>query len=387
MIASLALAVSCGGGAGDTATPEPRSAGTDATGTDAAGAGAPDADTAVAPRTLRVVATGDVLPHSPLWRQAANDAEDGGYDFAPMFAEIAPTLDAADLAICHLETPIAPAGEEFTTDPLYGVPPEIADAIAGAGFDRCSLASNHAFDRGVAGIDRTVEVLLAAGVDQSGMARTEDESRPKLFDAADITVSHLSYTYGHNGNYVPPGEDWRAPLIDPGLIIRDAASAREQGAEVVIVSLHWGIEGEFEPSAEQRAVAEAVTAGGDIDLIIGHHTHVLQPIERVNGVWVAFGLGNILSNLPVNDSWPDASQDAALVEFPIVVSGQGAVEVGPPTARPTWVDKENGWVIRDVLAELDDPAIDDSRRAELEASLARTMTVIGAYVVDGSGTP
>jgi len=340
------------------------------------------------PGTLTVAATGDVLPHSPLWRQAANDAGGDGYDFAPMFAEIEPTLAAADLAICHLETPIAPEGEEYSTSPLYGVPPQIADAISSAGFDRCSTASNHAFDRGVAGIDRTVEVLLAAGVEQSGMARTEPESHPAPFTVNGITVSHLSFTYGHNGNYVPPGEDWRAPLIEADRVVAEARSAREQGADVVLVSLHWGTEGESEPTAEQRAIADTVTASGAVDLIIGHHTHVLQPIEQVNGVWVAFGLGNILSNLPVSDRWPASSQDAAIVEFPIVVSGTPGdrrVEVGTPSARPTWVDKNNGWVIRDVLLELDDPATPDSRRAALTASLDRTRSVIGPYVVHDAG--
>ncbi len=170
-------------------------------------------------RTITIAATGDVLPHSPLWRQAAADAGGDGYDFGPMFAEIEPVLASADLAICHLETPIAPVGEEYSTSPLYGVPPEIAEAIAGAGFDRCSTASNHAVDRGVAGVIRTVDVLEAAGVAQSGMARTEPESRPRVFEQHGIAISHLSYTYGLNGNYVPPGEDWRAPLIDADRIV------------------------------------------------------------------------------------------------------------------------------------------------------------------------
>ncbi len=124
----------------------------------------------------------------------------------------------------------------------------------------------------------------------------------------------------------------------------------------MIASLHWGTEGEATPTASQREVAEAVTASGEVDLIIGHHAHVLQPIEQINGVWVAFGLGNILSNLPVSDRWPASTQDAAIVEFPITVADDGfggtVVEVAAPSVRPTWVDKDNGWVIRDVLAEL-----------------------------------
>ncbi|MFP5487436.1 MAG: CapA family protein, partial [Acidimicrobiia bacterium] len=108
--------------------------------------------------------SGDILPHSPLWRQAErNAAADGrtGFDFGPMLAGLRTVHDTVDVAVCHLETPIAPAGEEYSTMPFYGVPAEIADAIAAAGFDRCSTASNHTADRGVAGIERTVDVLEA----------------------------------------------------------------------------------------------------------------------------------------------------------------------------------------------------------------------------------
>ncbi|MGI9643920.1 MAG: CapA family protein [Ilumatobacteraceae bacterium] len=336
-------------------------------------------------RSFVVSASGDILPHSPLWGQAAGFAGGNGYDFGPMFAKVAPAIDAADLAICHLETPIAPEGEDLSTDPLYGVPRQIADAIAGAGFDRCSLASNHTFDRGPAGIDRTVEVLESVGVAQSGMARTEPEAAPAPFEVNGITVGHLSYSYGFNGNWIPPDEPWRAEWMEPDRIIFDAIRAREQGAEVVIVSLHWGTEGESEPNAEQRSVAETITASGEIDLVIGHHAHVLQPIEQVNGVWVAFGLGNILSNHPVAAQWPPSSQDAALAEFTItLIGGEGGtdpvVEVGRPVVRATWVDKQNGFVIRDVSADLADPAIGGGARQAREASLERTAAVLGDYL-------
>ena len=231
-------------------------------------------------RTMRAAFTGDTLLHSPLWRAAAASAaedpnESGYYDFGPMFADIAPTLAAADLAVCHLETPIAPAFEPLSTFPLYGVPAGIADAIAGAGYDRCSTASNHVLDRRVAGIDRTVDVLAAAGVAQSGMARFPEEIEPSIFLVNDIAVTHLSYTYDTNGIPVPADEPWRTAIIDPDRIIADATTARAAGAEIVIVSLHWGIEGRSEPDAAQRSVAEALTASGTVDLLVGHHTHVV----------------------------------------------------------------------------------------------------------------
>ena len=337
-------------------------------------------------RHLTVSGTGDILPHSPLWSQAASNAGGVGYNFAPMFADIAPVIGFADLAICHLETPIVPVGQALSTYPVYGVPVEVTNAIASAGYDRCSTASNHTFDRGVAGIDRTVAALESVGVQQSGMARTPAEAIPQVVSMNGAAVTHLSYTYGFNGAYVPSGQQWRSPLINVDRIIADGRVARQRGAELVVLSLHWGVEYDRQPSAEQRRVAEAVTASGAVDLILGHHAHVLQPVERINGVWVAFGLGNFLSNMRESPWFPASSQDGAVVDFNVTFvdnarkpNGVEAV-VDRPRVIPTWVDRDNGWIIRDVRAQLADPTIPGNRRAALLRSLARTTAVLGEFV-------
>ena len=163
-----------------------------------------------------------------------------------------------------------------------------------------------------------------------------------MFTVDGIAVSHLSYAYGFNGLTPPAGEPWRAGLIDPDRIIADATSARRQGAEVVIVSLHWGNERVREPTGEQRRVAQAVTASGAVDLIVGHHAHVLQPIEMVNGLWVVYGLGNVLPNHRVSEWWPSEAEDGAIVSVNVTLARIGPgpndvrVDVGRPTVRPTW---------------------------------------------------
>ncbi len=271
--------------------------------------------------------TGDTLPHSPLWAQAARNAAGNGYDFRPMLAPLRSLVVPVDLAVCHLETPIAPAGEAYSTYPIYGVPAEIAGAIAAAGYDRCSTASNHTLDRGVAGIDRTVNVLQRAGVDQSGMARTPAEIAPRVFTVNGVRISHLSYTFSFNGLVLPSGQEWRSALIDPARIVADAARAKRLGAQAVIVSLHWGNEGIAEPTAMQVDVAERITSSGLIDLVVGHHAHVLQPIDRVHGTWVLYGLGNILSNLPTSARWPASSQDGAVVTTMLSLTKSGELKV------------------------------------------------------------
>ena len=337
------------------------------------------------PRTIRMAFSGDILPHSPLWRRAARNHEpDAGFDFRPMLAGLGPLHDGVDLAVCHLETPIAPVGEQLSTNPFYGVPAEVVDAIAAAGFDRCSTASNHAADRGTAGVDRTVDVLEAAGVDQSGMARRPTDIEPQVFDVEGITVSHLSYTFSYNGLSFPDGEDWRSAVIDPERILADARTARRLGAEVVVVSMHWGNEGVHAPSGWQREIADEITADGLIDLVVGHHAHVLQPIELVNGTWVLYGLGNVLSNLPTSSRWPAASQDAAVVTLDVTVDEHDAVAVTNIEAHPTWVDHDAGWIVRLVDDELARTDIGAGQRGRLERSRDRTERVLGDFMTPTS---
>ena len=326
--------------------------------------------------------SGDTLPHSPLWSQAERNAAavgEDGHDFDPMLERLAPVVATADLAVCHLETPIAPEGEQFTTMPRYGVPEQVADALVAAGYDRCSTASNHTADRGTAGIVRTVEVLESRGLGQSGMARQPDEILPRLFEVEGVRFSHLSYTFSYNGLSLPDGEQWRSAVIDPERIIADAARARAIGADVVIVSMHWGAEGVHQPTSFQRRVADEITADGLIDLVIGHHAHVLQPIEQVNGTWVLFGLGNILSNLPTSDRWPAASQDAAVVTIELSVDEDGSVTIDRPVAHPTWVDKDAGWTAVLVVPELARDDISTGQRGRLERSLERTRSILGEF--------
>lgn len=320
---------------------------------------------------------GDVLVHSQLWARAERTARSTGregFDFRPMFADVRGLLGRSDLAVCHLETPFAPRGEPLSTFPRFGVPREVADGLAHAGFDHCSTASNHVLDRGVAGIEATIAALTRAGITQSGMATRLEDAEPFIRDVAGVPVALLSYTFGYNGIRPPRGQPWRSNLIDPARIRRDARTARARGARVVVASMHWGIERSHRPSASQESVARAITAPGGVDLVVGHHAHVLQPIERVNGVWVMYGLSNLVSNMPTDSRWPAASQDAALVEVTITVEDD-TVSVARPVAHPTWVDKRAGFVVR-IL----DPRDPSRRRADERASLARTTRILGAFL-------
>ncbi|HEY8543932.1 MAG TPA: CapA family protein [Acidimicrobiales bacterium] len=252
------------------------------------------------PRTFTLAAAGDVLLHTATWQQAQADAGATGrpgHDFVPMLAGVAPVVQGADLAICHLETPVAPPGGPFSSYPVFSVPPEIVPALAATGFDACTTGSNHTFDKGADGVDRTLNALDAAGIAHAGSARTPDEAaRTTLVDANGVTVGLISYTYGTNGIPAPRGETWRANIIDEGRILADARLAKQRGAEVVVVSLHWGNEYVHEPNAQQLDLAPRLIRSPDIDLLLGHHAHVVQPVENVDGEWVVYGMGNMIAN-------------------------------------------------------------------------------------------
>lgn len=252
---------------------------------------------AAAPRGFTLVASGDVLPHSSIIDRARFDAGGRGYDFRPMLSGVRSVVSRADLALCHMET-VYGANGDYTGYPTFKSPPEVARALAVTGYDGCSTASNHSLDDGADGIRRTLDALDRAGVRHAGSARTEAEARTvTVLRAGRAKVAHLAYTYDTNGFPLPQGQPWAVDLMDESKILADARAARKAGADVVVVSLHWGTEWQDAPDEQQKALAQDLTAARtsgrpDVDLILGTHAHVPQAYEKVNGTWVIYGMGD-----------------------------------------------------------------------------------------------
>lgn len=325
------------------------------------------------PRRFTLAGAGDILVHQPLTSQARvhGTASGAEYDYGPMFDQVRPVFAATDLSICHLEVPLSADNTGLGGYPLFAAPHELADAIAGAGFDACSTASNHSLDRGGAGVTATLDALDRAGVAHVGTARSAEEARePRLYEVAGVTVGHVSATYGLNGLLLPPGEPWRVDLLETAHVTARADAARDAGAEFVVASLHWGQEYDAGPTDEQRAVADALLAEGAVDLILGHHAHVVQPVGRVGERLVVFGMGNFLSNQSAA-CCPAASQDGVIVRVQVSEDRDGTFAVTDATFVPTWVDRST-FTIVNVLSALDDPAVAGEQRSVLEQSLART---------------
>ncbi|MDW4914306.1 CapA family protein [Streptomyces californicus] len=355
----------------------------------ARGAGGQDAE---GPRPFTLLAAGDVLPHSSVIDRAAADADGAGYDFAPMLAGVAPVVSGADLAFCHMETVYGEKGGPYTGYPSFKSPPEIAAALRTTGFDSCSTASNHTLDDGPEGVRRTLDALDEAGVRHAGSARTAAEAaRPTILPAGPgkgaARVAHLAYTYGTNDIPVPADRPWTVDVTDERRIIDEARAARRAGADVVVLSAHWGTEWQDEPDATQLDLARRLTASTDrgrpdIDLIIGTHAHVPQAYEKVNGTWVVYGMGDQIAGAMINH---EGAQDPRGNQ-----SSMGRFTFAPPAKPggrwalkkaefvPQWYDTGTGRAI--AL----NTAIDDGAE-HLRAVRDRIRTVVLARGAEADG--
>jgi poly-gamma-glutamate capsule biosynthesis protein CapA/YwtB (metallophosphatase superfamily) len=337
--------------------------------------------TTAAPRSVSLAFTGDSMAHTAVTARGRSNA-DGTllpYDFAPMWQLVAPVVSRADFAVCHLETTISTDDAAPTGFPRFRAPQEYVAAIAGAGYDACSTASNHAFDYGVDGVVQTIDALEQSGLAWAGTARTVDEgARPQIYTAAGVDIAMLSATYGLNGFRLPGDQPWLVDAIDVPQLLAEAQAARAAGADVVVVSLHCCVEYRVDPTAAQLDNARALLESPDVDLVVGHHAHVVQPIERIGDEYALYGLGNILSNMYSSRCCPASSQDGVVVEVTFTEGSNGRFTTTGVAYTPTWVDRAAGFVITPVVAALRDPAIAPERRAQLDASLLRTATAINS---------
>ncbi|WP_405798084.1 CapA family protein [Streptomyces sp. NBC_01506] len=258
-----------------------------------------------------VAAAGDILIHPQLTEQAYRDAgvtevpEAVGKkvgadvpdpDFHKIMAGVKPVISEADLAICHFEPVVAGPKGPFRSFPDFLVPPQITTAIKDTGYDTCSTASNHTMDDGPGGVTRTLDALDAAGLKHTGSARSAAEAaKPLIMDVKGVKVAQISYTLGFNGRELPADKPWLSNKTSLKAISAAEKAARKAGAEAVILSIHWGREHHPDPSASQLALGRRIAEETGVDLVIGHHAHVVQPMEKVDGTWIAYGLGNQLA--------------------------------------------------------------------------------------------
>lgn len=246
-------------------------------------------------------------------REARKAGGGKGYSFAGFLAPIQPFIQAADVAICQMENPLSLDNTNLTLNdlnvPSFNAPHEMATDIKAVGFDGCSTANNHAFDRKLKGLQQTRQVMANAGLKASGPGASADvPGDPVFYETNGLKIAHLSYSYTLDNRF---GDQTGTPASAPWLaknlysvrtaagIEQDAAAARKQGADIVIVSMHWGAEYK-NVTEEQRQYANHLLKSGQVDWIIGNHPHVVQTCQKINGRYVNYALGNTMGSQDPN---------------------------------------------------------------------------------------
>jgi len=246
------------------------------------------------PVRIRLVAVGDLLMHQDVQRSARSA---GSYD--ALWTEALPLFKGADIAFANLETPVAPQGGAPGRPFVFNAPEELPLALKRSGFSILATANNHAYDQGAKGVLETLDHLDAAGLPFIGSGRDQASAEaPRILERKGVRIAFLGYTDLFNADLNQEGKGpWVCPL--DGERSPEAVRAAKLQADFVVVSIHWGVEYQYKPTDRQREMAEKLFAAG-ADLIIGHHPHVLQPLERGEKfgrrVAVAYSLGNFISN-------------------------------------------------------------------------------------------
>ncbi len=287
--------------------------------------------------TLRFAGCGDNIMYNGSNRDAKKCAVEGGreYNYAPFYENIKHIIEEADISFINQETPMA--GEDFGYDdyPHFNTPRDLAYDIVDVGFDIVNLATNHMLDAGTSGLEETIKFWNTMPVTTiGGYLNEEDFNNIRIVEVEEIKIAFLSFTYSTNGLRLKSGSDIVIPYEDETVIAEQVKKANEL-ADLVFVSMHWGSEYNFKPNANQKNLA-SMMAGLGVDAIIGHHPHVLQPVEWIespNGdghrMLCVYSLGNFVA-----EQNNDYNMVGGIITFDIVRK-DGVLSIENPILLPT----------------------------------------------------
>lgn len=298
---------------------------------------------ALAPKTVTTQATlaaiGDILIHDWIYNDAKTSV---GYDFHPMFEPVLPILQKPDVLLANQETILGGEALGISSYPMFNSPVEIGPAVKEAGVDIVSTANNHSLDRREQGVLASLEQLDRIGLPHVGTYKSkEDQQTVTIMEKNGIRFSFLSYTYGTNGMPIPSGKDYLVNLIDRDSMAEEIQRAKDI-SDVVIMSIHWGNEYQRYPTDEQEELAQFLVNQG-VDVIFGHHPHVLQPmkwLETSDGrqALVVYSLGNFLSG-QIRD-YKDIGGMASITVIKTINNLGTTIELKQPEFVPTYVSSQ-----------------------------------------------
>ena len=288
-------------------------------------------------KTVSFIGCGDNIIYAGNIKDARSKAGagDGEFNFKPMYEHVDHIIEEADIAFINQENVMAGDGYEISYYPMFNSPQELGYDLKELGFDVVNIANNHMLDKGAGGLQKTIEfwknmddVLMIGGYENK-----EDYDTMRILEKNGIKIAFLSYTYGTNGISKPASSPIEIPIHNDEDILRQTTLAKEL-ADVVMVSIHWGYEGAFKPSTEQIRLAQLMADCG-VDAIIGHHPHVLQPVEWLEGkdgnkTLCVYSLGNFMAEQAY-----DYNMVGGIVEFDIIQLGKNDAYIDNVVFNPT----------------------------------------------------
>ena len=245
---------------------------------------------------LSLVMVGDCLIHEAIYVDARDSS--GKYDFYKMIDKIKPVIKKYDLAFYNQESLLGGTAIGVSSYPRFNAPQEVGDAFLDAGFNLVSLANNHSLDKGEKGILASLKYWRAKekdGIMTAGSYSSfEDRDRDVIMEKNGIKYALLSYTTTTNGLNRPSGKEYLVNVYDKAQVKKDVERLRGK-VDLLMVAMHWGVEYTHTPNSEQEEIAKYLSSLG-VDIIIGHHPHVIQPIDFIGKTMVIYSLGNFIAS-------------------------------------------------------------------------------------------
>ncbi len=292
-------------------------------------------------------AVGDNLIHAPIFEDAERrGSADKRFDFLPMYEHVAGMISEADVAFINQETIMA--GEKYghTAWPTFNSPQQLGEDLVTLGFDVVNVATNHLLDKGESGYRDTLDFWHSQPITMiGGYYDKEDYENIRVTEVQGVKIAWLSYTYGTNGIFLPANSKMYVPYlytdvnsltgIDEVQLRADILKA-EEIADVTIVSLHCGTEYTQTPTYDQKKISKLMADCG-VEVILGHHSHCLQPIEWIDGAnggrtLCIYSLGNFVSG---HETPTPLKMVGGIFSFRIESDGEGGLRVVNPLLTPT----------------------------------------------------
>ncbi len=326
--------------------------------------------------TFNMLVTGDIMCHNSMYKDAY-DATEKTYNFDYMFDDIKYYIQTADIAVGNLETTFAGSKVGYSNYPTFNTPEQLATTLKKIGFDVVSTANNHCMDKGYSGLVSTIKYLDEADLSHTGTYASEEASKEILIkNVKGVKIAFLSFTYGTNGIPVPKDKSYAVNFIEEDLILEQIELAKKENPDVICVSMHWGIEYQTKQNATQEKWADFLFKNG-VDIIIGNHPHVLQPMEKrtveledgtTKDGFVVYSLGNFMA-----DQNKQYTRDSALLSITMTKHKEkGNISIDSATYTPTYYYKNTALStkkfkvldIKNTLAAYD---------ANVDTSIGKTM--------------